>query len=292
MRVVSIVRDAEWQRHIRIALGPLPIIRWVLDDAELDTISGLGSANVVVWHIEAHPDLTHQMPARLRRVRTAMLSSPIVLYCCVAPGVARLIQTVGHLGVDVALRGYDDLANVLADTIHARRYGNACEEILARIAPGDDRVALVMAQCVRRAFDSVLTVEALARELGVDRKTLHNRLRSAGFPSPAALISWSRLLVAGWLLDDPRRTVGEVARVLRFASASDLRGMFARYVQARATDLRLRGALRAVAQAFDDACVRHTPVGRDASSRSHPDAVPGAGLPIERRVFPNQRLGT
>ncbi|HXB23563.1 MAG TPA: hypothetical protein VNV25_02415 [Gemmatimonadaceae bacterium] len=180
-----------------------------------------------------------------------MPSSPVVLYVRVTPAVAGLILTAGRLGVDgIALRGYDDLLRVIADALHGLRYGKACEQILTQISPVGDPATLVLAQCLRHAFDSVLTVDRLARQFGVDRKTLHNRLRGAGLPSAAVLISWSRLLAAGWLLDDPHQTVAGAARTLQFASASELRGMLSRYLHTRATDLRQRGALRTIAESF------------------------------------------
>jgi AraC-like DNA-binding protein len=198
-----------------------------------------------------------------------MPSPPVVLYVRVTPTMARLILIAGRLGVDsIALRGYDDLMRVIADALHAMRFGRACDEILTETSPVTDRATLVLAQCVRHAFDSVLTVDRLARQFGVDRRTLHNRLRVVGLPSAAVLISWSRLLAAGWLLDDPSQTVAGTARTLHFASASELRGMFSRYVHARATDLRQRGALRTIAESFREACaaggrrsfeIRHAP---------------------------------
>jgi AraC-like DNA-binding protein len=251
LRVVALVRDVEWERHIRLALGPAPIIRWIHRNGDLDHTSGLASANVMLWQLEVDAETADAMAPTLRRIRAAMPSSPVILYVRVTPAMARLILTAGRVGVDsVALRGYDDLARVIADVLHATRYGKACEEILSRISPVTDWSTLVLAQCLRHAFESVLTVDRLARQFGVDRKTLHNRLRGAGLPSAATLISWSRLLAAGWLLDDPHQTVAGAARTLNFASASELRGMFSRYVHTRATDLRQRGALRTIAESF------------------------------------------
>src|SRR5579862_4990281 len=251
VRLVSLVSDVEWQRHIRIALGPSAIIRWIRHPRELDDTSGVASANLVLWHLEPRADMPASMPSTIHRMRLAVPASPILLYGRVAPAVAMLILAAGRLGIDrVALRGFDDLARVVAGAIDERRFDDVCKQIMARIGSFREPAALVIAHCLRHAFDSVMTVDRLSREFGVDRKTLHNRLRSAGLPSPAVLITWSRLLVAGSLLDDARYTVGGVARMLHFSSPSELRGMLSRYMHARATDLRRGGALTAIVGAF------------------------------------------
>jgi AraC-like DNA-binding protein len=264
LRVVALVRDVEWERHVRDTLGRLSVIRWIRDDGELDQSAGLESANVVLWHLEARLDAT-AMLATLHRIHAAMPLSSVVLSCRVAPEIARLILTAGRLGVDrVALRGYDDLARVVANVLCERRYGAAVDQILTRLGLSENRAAPMLAQLIRRAFEAPFGVEQVAREFRIDRKTLHNRLRGAGLPSAAVLISWSRLFAAGWLLDDPLQSVASVGRSLRFTSASELRGMFARYVHARPTELRRRGVLNAIIGAF-----RAATIGSDVNS-AHP----------------------
>lgn len=251
LRIVALVSDAEWQHHVRNALDRPFIIRWLRNDAELGPDSDLRSADVVVWHLEPVAVDASAMPSTFRRIQSAMPMSIIVLYCRVAPDVARLLLVAGRLGIDrVAFRGYDDLGRAVRDAVHERRYARAVDHIVARLELSDDRVSLVVAEVIRHAFDAPVAVEQLAREFGIDRKTLHNRLRAAGLPSPAAVISWSRLFAAGWLLDDPTRTVASIGRSLRFTSASELRGMLARYVHARPTELRQRGALNTIVEAF------------------------------------------
>lgn len=251
LRVVALVRDVEWACHIRDALGRSSIIRWIQDGAELHHIAGLASANIVLWHLEPRLDSSIGMLATLRRIRIAMPTSTVVLFCPLTREIARILLIAGRFGVDrVALRGYDDLARVVNDALLGQRHATAIEIILSRLDLTQSRLAPVLARVIRRAFDAPCSVEELARELGVDRKTLHNRLRAAGLPSPAVLISWSRLFAAGWLLDDPAHSVASVARALGFTSVSELRGMLARYLHARASDLRRQGALNAILDAF------------------------------------------
>jgi AraC-like DNA-binding protein len=251
VRLVSLVTDAEWERHIRDTVGVSSIIRWIRRESDLEPSDGLEAANVVLWQIAPAPNAVSTLCSTFWRLRTVIPLSPIVLYCHVAPAVAELVLLGARLGIHrAALRGYDDISRVLADAVHEHRYSRACDEILAHIPHLDDRVLPVMAYSVRHAFDCALSVDDLATAFQVDRKTLHNHLRRGGLPAAAALISWSRLLAAGWLLEDPKQTVANVAQVLRFASASELRGMLSRYVHATATQLRVAGALAAIIKAF------------------------------------------
>lgn len=250
VRLVSLVSDVEWERHIRNSIGPSAVVRWVRRVRDLDTVDGLGAANLVLWQLAASPNAASTLPSTFRKVRSVLPSTPIVLYCAVAPAVAQLIVLAAKLGVHrAALRGYDDLGRVLTDALHESRCRRASDEILQHLRVHDS-VRPVVAYCLRQAFYSVLSVDRLARVFQVDRKTLYNHLRQSGLPATSALISWSRLLTAGWLLDHGDRTVANVARALHFASASEFRGMLSRYVHRNATAIRGAGALAAIAEAF------------------------------------------
>src|SRR3546814_9586520 len=74
--------------------------------------------------------------------------------------------------------------------------------------------------CLEQARRAITVPEAAAA-LGVHRKTLVDRLAAAGFPTPSAMIAWCRLITAARLLEDPGRTVEQVALLLDFPSGSD-----------------------------------------------------------------------
>src|SRR4029079_12236459 len=86
----------------------------------------------------------------------------------------------------------------------------------------------------------------IAHALGIARRTLVSRLASAGLPGPAALITWSRLLVVAHLLEDPARSVDQVAAAVGFPSSTSLRVTCKRYTGVRPLDLRSRGGHRHV----------------------------------------------
>jgi AraC-like DNA-binding protein len=260
-RVVALVRDVEWQRHMRNALGRSSIVRWVRDIPELDEAVGLAPTNVVLWHLEPGMRVAANMPANYRHIRISTPAATIVVYCSLASQMARLLLEAGRLGVDrVALRGYDDLTRVVTDCLQEQRYARATDSILTRLELKNSGLAPVLARIIRHAFEAPFGVEELAHDLGIDRKTLRNRLCAASLPSPAVLISWSRLFAAGWLLDESTQTVAVIGRALGFASTSALRGMLARYVHARPTELRQRGALDTIVAAFRAGTVLERPI--------------------------------
>jgi AraC-like DNA-binding protein len=58
------------------------------------------------------------------------------------------------------------------------------------------------------------------------------------------MIGWCRLLIAARVLDDPGRTVEQVALKLDFPSGAALRNMFKRYTGLRTTEVRENGGVR------------------------------------------------
>ena len=95
-----------------------------------------------------------------------------------------------------------------------------------------------------------LTVASAAKQLGVDRKTLLNRMQAVHCPSPAEMRAWCRLFVAARLLERSGRTVESVAQQLEFQSGSALRNMLKRYTGLAPNALRAEGALHLLMNAF------------------------------------------
>jgi AraC-like DNA-binding protein len=73
--------------------------------------------------------------------------------------------------------------------------------------------------------------------------TLREHLRAAGLPPVNKLVVWLRLFRAAHLLEDPGRSVENVAGALAFASSSGLRNQLHRYAGLTASDVRTRGGV-------------------------------------------------
>lgn len=83
-------------------------------------------------------------------------------------------------------------------------------------------------------------VGALARGLGVHRRTLVNLCQRNGLPAPEILLTWCRVMVAAYLLITTRLTVEQLANSLDFPSGNAMRNLFARRLGA--TPLEVRAA--------------------------------------------------
>jgi AraC-like DNA-binding protein len=100
------------------------------------------------------------------------------------------------------------------------------------------------------------SVDHVARALALNRKTLANHCRAAGFPPPGAVIAWCLILLTTALLASPGITVERVAMQLDFPSATALRNMLKRYTGLRPADLRNATALGTLCTRFLDAGTR------------------------------------
>jgi len=144
--------------------------------------------------------------------------------------------------VDVIVEGVDD--HVLRDLVTARAFTTRFAEALA--TPPD---SLHVNTPLRRESWRVLVSHAgrpihtdvVARELGVTREHLSRAFGAAGAPNLKRVIDLVRLAAAAELAKNPGYDVGDVARVLGFASSSPLSTTSQRIVGIRPTSLaRLR----------------------------------------------------
>ena len=181
--------------------------------------------------------------AFVRRVRESFPSLPVVLYAPLTRDTARRIMRLANAGADELLlddqdEGGDGLHRLIIRA-HVSRCAARTMDVMGDRLPASARAILV--QCMHLARKP-LSVAALARAVGVNRKTLVNRLGAAGLPGPETLISWSRLLLACELLEDRGRSVERVALLLGFGSGVALRNMCRRHLGLAPSALRESGA--------------------------------------------------
>lgn len=217
--------------------------------SELMALVENGLADVVVVDLR-DPVGESTLPA-VRRIREDFPSVPVVLYCAISPSVSRDMLEFARAGVnDLVLRDVDDVkvtlrASLTSAADHCSARAVAAE--LEGLVPAN--VAAMIRYCLENGRRA-LTVEDVAAALNVHRKTLVGRLNAAGLPTPSAIIAWCRLLVSARLLEDPGRSVEQVALMLDFPSGTSMRNMVKRYTGLRAGELRENGGLRCVLHAF------------------------------------------
>lgn len=102
---------------------------------------------------------------------------------------------------------------------------------------------------LRRAARPV-SVDELASAFCGSAETLRRHLVSARLPPPAKLIGWFRIFHAGFLLENARRSVENVALVLGFPGRTSLDNRIRRYAGISAAELRRRGGLQFLLDQF------------------------------------------
>ena len=185
---------------------------------------------------------------------------------------ARRLLVFARLGLDrVVFRGVDELAAVLRHELAAAIGDRAPLEVLGSLdVPTTAHAGSLLRTCLTHGTQP-LSVSALARELGISRRTLLNWSSAAALPPPSALVSWCRLLHASRLVEMEGRTIESAALALGFGSGSALRNAFRRHLGLRPSEIRARGGYAYVIRQFS--AFLHKP--RSHSRLKVPVEVPG-----------------
>ena len=167
-------------------------------------------------------------------VECALRAAPDALtVVCVPPGtstrgLADVIQLGAHLlawPTDAELQHAVDelLLPAPFDDVDQR----ALDAMLDELVP-PQMVSLVR-HCTLFAHQR-LSVTSLTRALGISRRTLNRATHRSGWPSPADLIGWGRVLRASAILWRGHEDVADVARLAGFRNSRALAAALERYV--------------------------------------------------------------
>jgi AraC-like DNA-binding protein len=186
----------------------------------------------------------------LRQLKRRFPSIAVVLYASTPPATPRDLFEAGRFGLDgLIVTDLDDEPRRILRLIEQSEARTVLQ--ILRIALGDVKPTVRDATlvAVARAHQR-LSPEALAKILGIRRKTLTERLVQAGFPTAQRIIAWGRLIVAARMLEDPERSADSVALALDFPSGSAFRNTCQRYLHAAPNQIRSRGGANYVISAF------------------------------------------
>ena len=241
MQVLALLHTPRAHHWLRRNAERLARVTVVDSQASIDATLQRARIDVLVLELDIERGSLEPLVWDLRRRYPSLA---IVLYCPLSSRVAREILTLGKAGADdLIVEGLDDdgrsLRRIAVTAASSRCTAQSLAALKDRLPA---RVMDIVARCLHLASQPT-TVRQLAAAVGVNRKTLVNRLTAAGLPGPAALISWCRVLLACELLQDPGRSVEQVALALGFGSAVALRNMSRRYLRVRPSELRSRDAL-------------------------------------------------
>ena len=215
-------------------------------------------------------DLFADEDASFERIRQLRLRFPrltLVAYVIASPQRARDLFDAGRAGLDgLLLVDLDDSPQAVR-TVVEQAEARGVSTLLRHRLEGMDNIARdAILVAITRAHLR-LTSHRLSETLSVSKANLLERLRKERLPAPQRLIGWGRLIVAGQMLDDPRRSADGIARTLDFPSGSAFRNMCQRYVGASPLEIRDRGGARFVTAQF----LRS--IGRPALAEGHEDPL-------------------
>ena len=249
MVVAALIRDPVSRARLAEALRNEASVRYCERLSEVLTLVETGLASLVVVD---HRDFdgSPTLPS-VRRLRDEFPSVPVVMYLPMSAVVSGAVMAYAKAGVSqIVFQGVDDLKASLRSAVDA-----ALDQVSAADLASDldslipSTIMPFLRYCLEHARRDI-TVEEVASAMGVHRKTLVDRLKAARLPSPRSMIGWCRLLVAARMLDDPGRTIEQVALKLDFPSGAALRNMFKRYTGLRTTEVRENGGVRCLVHAF------------------------------------------
>lgn len=204
---------------------------------------------------DPHADLSSAgsfgLSSRASSLLQAYPSTAVVAALHVPPEAHELVRKLGRWGVvQVITLGHDDTVPAISRRLRAAR-SRPLRSLLEEVLPPETSGR------ARAIFDAAVEVVTsggvgrdLAAAMGLSPRTLVRWTRLAGTPPGRLLLAWMRLLLACALLDDPGRSVRDVAAATGYASDSGLRRVTQKLLGASPTDLRDRRAFRTAAAAF------------------------------------------
>jgi AraC-like DNA-binding protein len=226
-------------------------VRFVGTTAELLEHLAKSSALPIALVVEPRDCDGRPTASTVRQLASAHPALPIVGYCHAGYEHSRDILELGMAGAhELLFHGIDDSGVALRAVLTSASQACAATQVLRAIAPDIPEALLPMFEFCLAYPERATSVQAVAHVLGVHRKTLVNYCAQASLPPPGAVIAWCRLLLVGHFLETPARTVESIALRVEFASATALRNMLRRYTVLRPQQVRERGGLRCIVDAF------------------------------------------
>lgn len=193
-------------------------------------------------------------------IRASRRSPPVHVYADRSIECVRELMCLARAGArGLIMAGVDD------DPVRLRRLldGPTLEQAIeaVRIAVHDavlPRHVPLVVRSLEHIVDPI-RARALARSLGVSRRTMTAWARHAGARGIRSLTSRCRVLVAMEMLRDPRRSVEQVAHQLRFSSSAHLHNTIRRYTGLRPRETTSRRAAEWCAVLFAPARAAQRP---------------------------------
>ena len=204
-----------------------------------------------------HPDRARPAAA-LRELAATFPSATIAAALVVAPESGADLALLGKWGIsEIIAIGHDDTRQAIEARlrrIHARHFRQALALSLPVEASGHARALVDAAARVVAAGGNVTHLAAM---LQLSPRTLTRWCERVGVPPARTLLAWLRVLIAAQRLDDPNRTVRDVAESAGYSSDTALRRVMVAFVGMNPTALRAHGAYAAAERRFRAVMATH-----------------------------------
>ena len=192
-----------------------------------------------------------------------------------------LVQAGAH---QVIVHPHDDALCAFKTALQDAQRLAVADFVIAAIADAVPAIGRPLMELYLRGADGPMPVTEAARQLGVHRKTLRNRMDAAGLPAPADLRAWCRLFMAGRLLEEGGRTVESVAHQLEFTTGSALRNLIKRRTGLAPYMLRDAGGLQYLVACFNAVCETRR------LAREHGHRLASGERPVALALVPAARV--
>jgi AraC-like DNA-binding protein len=187
---------------------------------------------------------------RVRHLKQRLPRLTLIAYVAFSPDRAHDLFDAGRQAVDgLVIADQDDSPRALLSLVEQAESRSLATVVRRSLADADPVVRDAILLSVTRAHER-LSPDGLARLLALPRRTVSQRLATAGYPPPQRLLTWGRLIVAAHLLEDKHRSADRVATSLEFPSGSAFRNTCQRYLHATPSEIRQRGGAAYVIRAM------------------------------------------
>jgi AraC-like DNA-binding protein len=198
--------------HLRIVLGSEHSLTPVTSWAELHQTVTHQPTDVVV----ADPAVAGAVEVEsLEDLRRRMPSLPVVIYTQLSPTAMKAVVRLAKSGVeDVVLSRFDDEPRRFLELLEGIPAHTLGERMLQELAESIAILPITVARAIDQLFRSPArfkNAQDLADASGMNLRTLYRNLEPAGIFSARALVVSARLLHAYSFLQDPGRSIKDVA---------------------------------------------------------------------------------
>ena len=245
---------AEYAR-VRAGLRGLTMTTCSRSTAETEVILSEGRHGLFVAGL--YPHCTKAEVETLCHLVGSFGNASSIVYCCgLNSRTAHAILKLARAGArELVILGIDDDPGAWRRLLLQSQARCFSERVMAAIATNlPPLIRPIVLECLEHAWRP-MTVSQLASAMRLNRRSLVSRTAKTGWLRPHVLIGWCRLLLASFLLEDPARSVTDVAALLGFSSPSGLRNAFTRYAGVRAGTLRASGGFTFALRRFSDMVV-------------------------------------